>query len=856
MDSSAPSPVPAESVWSRLRGWLPAAVALVLMAMVLIAIRSLLRQVSYDEVADAVLETPRSAIAWSALATLVSYISLTGYDWAGLRYARIRVPRGTLLLASFVGYALGNSVGLGALTGGAVRFRIYSAAGIEAGKIGRLVLFIISAFGAGVTVVAAGALLWAAPEVAHIAHLSALTLRAISSGVLTLAAGFILLCALRREVLILRRWQLKLPTAGTALMQLAVSVIDIVAAAAALWFLLPGGREAFPAFVAFYSIALAAGVISHIPGGLGVFEGVILLAYGHRAPLDAVAGALLLYRAIYFIGPLFLAMLVLAFYEMRSSVAGAGRAAASLSPMFLSVWTLIVGTMLLVSGVTPATDTATELLSAKVPLQMVEASHFLGSIAGLGMLFVARGLLNRLDAAWWAALVLTIMAFWLALPKGIAVTEMAVLAFLAFNLIAGRKRFDRRASLFSQVFSRGWMLMVGGVLVAVGWVMFFVYQDVDYADELWWQFAFDAHAPRSLRLLLAAVMATLGVALWQWFRPHSGDAGGCTPEDLAHAQRVLNAQPRADACLALTGDKSLLFSKSGNAFLMYGKRGRSWVSLYDPVGPQRDLPELVWRFMELAAAHGGRAVFYQVRPQNLSLYVDTGLRPYKLGEDAQIDLATFSTKGSANAHLRQAINKGEREGLSLEIIAPENVPALVPDLKKISDGWLDTHNTREKHFSLGAFEPAYLSALPVALVRRAGAVIAFANILRTGSKDEARVDLMRYAPGAPNGTMDYLFVKLMLHFQADGYAHFGLGMAPFSGLVRHPLAPRWHRLGSLLFGLGEHFYNFQGLRSFKEKFSPQWEPRYLCSPGGAGPLFALADIAALTSGGLKGVITK
>ncbi|HVT35535.1 MAG TPA: bifunctional lysylphosphatidylglycerol flippase/synthetase MprF [Nevskiaceae bacterium] len=855
MESAAPI-VPAETTWSRLRSWLPTLIALALIAMVLLAIRSLLREVSYDEVADAVLTTRRSAIAWSVLATVASYISLLGYDWSGARYAGIRLPRGTLALASFVGYALGNSVGLGALTGGAVRFRIYSAAGIEAGRIGKLVMFIVSAFGAGVTVVAAASLMWAATHVGHVAHLSPLLLRVIAGSVLALAAGFIVLCFARREVLLLGRWQLQLPTGGVALAQLAVSVADIIAAAAALWFLLPGARESFPQFVAFYSIALAAGVISHVPGGLGVFEGVLLLAYGHRAPLDALAGALLLYRAIYFIGPLFLAMLVLAFYELRASVAGVGRAAAQLSPMLLSVWTLIVGIMLLVSGVTPATGNATELLSLHVPLQIVEASHFIGSIAGLGLLFVARGLLYRLDAAWWAALVLTIVAFWLALPKGIALTEMAVLAFLAFNLIVGRREFDRRASLFSQVFSRGWMLMVGAVLVGVGWVMFFVYQDIDYTHELWWQFAFDAHAPRSLRLLLAAVVSTLGVAMWQWFRPYSGNAGGCSPADLEHARGVLREQPRADACLALTGDKSLLFSRSGKAFLMYGKRGRTWVSLYDPVGAQQDLPELVWSFMELAAAHGGRAVFYQVRPQNLSLYVDTGLRPFKLGEDARVALASFTTKGSANAHLRQAINKGEREGLSLEIVPAEGVAAQLPELARISDAWLETHNTREKHFSLGAFDPNYLAALPVAVVRRAGAPIAFANILCTALKDEARVDLMRYAPGAPNGTMDYLFVKLMLHFQAEGYAHFGLGMAPFSGLVRHPLAPRWHRLGSLLFGLGEHFYNFQGLRSFKEKFHPQWEPRYLCSPGGSAPLFALADIASLTSGGLKGVISK
>jgi phosphatidylglycerol lysyltransferase len=115
---------------------------------------------------------------------------------------------------------------------------------------------------------------------------------------------------------------------------------------------------------------------------------------------------------------------------------------------------------------------------------------------------------------------------------------------------------------------------------------------------------------------------------------------------------------------------------------------------------------------------------------------------------------------------------------------------------------------------------------------------------------------MRHGPDAPNGTMDYLFAKLLLHYQAQGYRRFGLGMAPLSGMAAHPLAPRWHRLGRLLFSHGEHFYNFQGLRAFKEKFGPQWEARYLAAPGGIAPLFVLADVAALISGGMRGIIAR
>jgi phosphatidylglycerol lysyltransferase len=115
---------------------------------------------------------------------------------------------------------------------------------------------------------------------------------------------------------------------------------------------------------------------------------------------------------------------------------------------------------------------------------------------------------------------------------------------------------------------------------------------------------------------------------------------------------------------------------------------------------------------------------------------------------------------------------------------------------------------------------------------------------------------MRHSSDMPKGAMDYLFAQLMLWGRAEGYRWFSLGMAPLSGVDHHPLAPLWDKLGALLFRHGEHFYNFRGLRAFKDKFSPVWEPRYVATQGGVATAFALAHVAALVSGGVAGVVTK
>ena len=843
-------------LYARIKPWLPALLVLALSVAAFAALHELTREVRLQDVLLQIRATPSSALLLAALFTVLSYASLAGYDASGLAWLNIKVPLRTLALGSFTGYAVGNTIGMGVLTGGAVRLRVYGSAGLDAGRVARLMAFISAGFGLGITAIGAVGLLWGAHRMQGVLHLPMLVLQAFAVGTLLGIGWVIAACAKGRKLRLLGR-EVNLPSGRLALIQLLVSALDILFAAAVLWALLPPTELHFMSFLAFYAIGIALGVISHIPAGVGIFEAVILLAYHGSLSTGELAGALILYRVIYYIVPFLSAVGILLVREWRVVAASrARRRAQELSPVFLAGATVFAGVMLLVSGVTPSTEDATDLLRLHVPLVLVESAHFIGSIAGLGMLFVARGILLRLDAAWWAALLLSGVAFVFALPKGIALSEMVVLSTLGLLLISGRREFTRRASLFNQVFSIQWFLMVGAVLGAVTWIMFFVYRDVPYSNELWWKFAFNGHAPRSLRFLLASVVITFAFALWQAFRPASGRAPVASGEDLQRAQAIVLGQSRADAMLALMGDKSLLFSESGKSFVMYGKRGRTWAALYDPIGDAREFSALIWRFLELAHRHGGRACFYQASSRLLPLYVDVGLSPHKLGEYATVPLKDFSTAGPKRAHLRQAISKGERDGLSFEVLSADAVQTVIPALRQVSDAWLSLHATREKGFSLGNFEPAYLARTPVAVVRKDGAVVAFANLMVTDRKSEATIDLMRYTPDAPKGVMDYLFVKLMLHCQEAGYSSFGLGMAPMSGMSQHHNAPRWQRLARLIYVHGGAFYNFQGLRSFKQKYDPLWEPRYLCAEGGIKPLLAFTDIAALISGGIKGVLTK
>ncbi|TDU32200.1 phosphatidylglycerol lysyltransferase [Panacagrimonas perspica] len=845
---------------SRLKRWTPWLLGFAFVALGALcfeALKDMATELRYEAVVDAIHDTDSLRLVLAGLATALSYFLLTGYDYFALRYVGAVVPYRVAGQAAFIAYALSNSIGLGVLTGGAVRLRLYGAAGIEPERVGRAIAFNALCFGLGVGVVGALSLMWAADAVAPAIHVPAWLVRGVAAAFLVAIATLVWMCRNGGERRFLGRITIQAPALALTLPTLLISAFDIAASAMVLWVLLPEGSVDFAPFLAFYAVAVVLGILSHLPGGIGVFEAVMLLALGGDAPPEDLAGALVLYRVIYYVLPLMLALAWLVIHELRRARETAVvRAMVGLTPTLMAALTLIVGTMLLMSGVTPATVEATTLLALHVPLPVVEAAHFLGSIAGLAMLFVARGMIQRIDAAWWAGVALGLLSLVLALPKGIAVNEALVLTGFVALLSASRRQFTRHASLLAQPFSTGWTAAIVAILATVTLLLFMVYRDVPYTQELWWEFEFDAHAPRSLRALLAVALLALAFGLRQLFRPASPTLQQVDRAALDRAALVVSAQDKADAGLALMGDKQLLFSESGKAFVMYGRRGRSWVGLFDPIGPENEVPELIWRFLEQAREAGGRASFYQVRPEYLPHYLDAGLRPLKLGEHASVDLPSFTLKGSRRANLRQGVSRGEREGLTFEVIPADDLRSVIAELRAVSDAWLREHRAAEKSFSLGAFAENYVLRQPVAITRHNGRLVAFATLMVTDRKIEASVDLMRHLPDAPKGTMDFLFVKVMLYFQTENFQRFGLGMAPLSGMVEHPLAPNWHRLGRLLFSHGEHFYNFQGLRAFKEKFDPQWQPRYLAAPGGVAPLLVLADTAALISGGLRSMVSR
>jgi len=796
------------------------------------------------------------------LLTVTSYAVLTGHDFLAVLYIGRTVPGRRVALASYLGYVL--SYNIGALLGAtAPRYRIYTATGLAPGEVARIFGFTSLGFWVGWFLMTGIALI-VDPAAAPL-PLPAHALQALGGVFVTMVVAYVVAAAVRRQPLKFGAVTLALPSVRLASTQVALSVVDWVVASTVLWILLPSSPDlSFLGFLTIYLTAVMAGLLSNVPGGLGVFESILVVGLSHKLPGAGLLGAVAAFRVIYYLVPLCIAGGIFATYEglvRRKWLQAPGefyiRWVSGMVPRFLAAATFAAGVVLLISGATPAIHGRLSILRDFLPLPILEISHFLGSLAGLGLLLLAAALQRRLDAAYHLAVVLLGCGIVLSLLKGLDYEEASLLGLMLVALFTCRRHFYRHSALLREPLNPGWAVAVTAAVAGATWVGFFAHRHVEYTNELWWQFTFHGgDAPRFLRAEVGVVVAGLAFAAVRLLRPARPIVLPPSPGVLDQVRDIVAASTRSSAQLALLGDKSFLLGESNRGFVMYGVSGRSWVSMGDPVGPAEEQRELVWRFCEECDRYAAWPVFYEVGPEQLPIYLDVGLAPLKIGEEARVPLEAFSLEGSANKEFRYVISRAKRENATFEIVAPTGVRALIPPLRAVSDFWLKEKNTREKSFSIGSFEPEYLQNFPLAIVRREGSIVAFANLWLGAEREELSVDLMRHGPGAPYAAMDYLFLELMLWGKSEGYKWFNIGGAPLSGLTDHPLAPLWQRAGTFLFRYGEHFYNFQGLRAYKEKFSPVWRPLYMVSPGGLNLPRITANVATLISGSLSGVVAK
>jgi len=814
--------------------WLPPIVSLGLFAVAIWVLHGMIQGLDLEDVLREFRSISAYAVGTSIIVMIVSYFVLMSYDVLAISHIGRKLPYGKVLLAAFVGYVFSHNIGMSLVTGGGVRYRVYTAAGLSAFEIGAVTLLCGLTFTLGAMVIGGIALIFEPADLFSPIGISHDAARFLGTALLIAVVAWVIWAGTRKHEIKLREFTMRAPGFGLSLKQIVVAILEITLSGLTLYVLMPKGYDlSFVVFIAVYVLATVGGILSHVPGGIGVIEATFLLLLP-QIPQGPMLASILAFRVIYLIIPLFVGAMLLGLFEvtqqrhaMKRMTAWAGTIADRLVPAAVGSAVMVGAAFLLFSGARPILPWRLEWLAANIPLAAIEAAHIAATLAAFGLLMLARPLFARLASAHRLAVILLGVAAIAAIVKGLEFEEATVIATVLAVLLLSQPAFRRSGSILDQRYTAAWIVSIAVVIGAYVWLGLFSFKEQAFSGSVWWSFAFDGEAARFIRSTGAIVLAIVAVILARRTRAAPGIPAPADAGTLAEAERIRLRAPGIGAA-PLRTDLRYYVDPAGDAYICFDIRRRSWIALGDPVGRPEALSAIIWNFRDLCESHAGEPVFAATSENVLPHFADLGLRPHVLGEEAIVPLRAGGGRADAPA-----------AAPGPAIPAAVDIPFAVAKAGAIPN--LD---------ALLAYGNGNAGSRPEADVRCAtivsgGTVLAFAPLHDGDAPDALRLGRVHAVSGAPAQAFTALLSGAVRWAHDQGFATIGLGFAPpRDPSPAHPLRPLWDRAESLLFPNARHVGGSAALRRSLEAFAPAWRPRYLVAARGPHLVMAIEDVIA------------
>ncbi|MFD3155912.1 bifunctional lysylphosphatidylglycerol flippase/synthetase MprF [Haloimpatiens sp. FM7330] len=651
------------------------------------------------------------------------------------------------------------------------------------------------------------------------------------------------------------------------------SAIEWTMAGVLLWVITSSvyGSVSLSNILGIFTIASIVGVLSFIPGGLGSLDAIILIEFKAIgiAP-NQILAIIILFRLSYYIIPCIIGA-ILTFFEIFKSCKGrkenkfplvnkvtcrfkkAWELAAKfkligdLAIFILSILVFFRGFTLVAHSIFQEQYPRFMIMSLQANIYLVKAAHIIGLIVGIMLMVLSKQLLSKVKKSYKLVMVLLTIA-----ALDVFIKELDYVAFLniliiAFALWFFRKQFYRenipnckkRYIIFLIITS---VMMLIYALVAPEVQQFFMNNN-RITEKLFLNdrsFVYNS--------ILAFSIAWFGLIIYNIFLPKFPFKNDIKEESIDKVVDFLEKYDgNTNTHLVFLKDKNIYMTADNKVLMAYAKIKNSLVVLGDPIGDKEFFGNAILEFQNFADKYGLNTTFYRVSQDNLSIYHEYGYYFFKLGEEALVSLDTFDLKGKKKQSLRTAKNKFERSEYSFEVIYPPFSQKELYEMREVSDDWLGDRS--EDRFSIGWFNIEYLQSAPAAVIRDEDKrIVAFASTMPAyDDKKYVSIDLMRFKNNSPNGVMDLLFLHMILWAQEQGYKYFSLGMAPLSNVGVSSRSHIGEKVAKFVFNYGNHWYNFKGLRNFKGKFKPDWEPKYLAYQKAASLAVTMINITKYIS---------
>jgi len=621
---------------------LPALLGLVLLAGAIYVVWKEFRHLKLADIGRALGAIPLHSLLIAFGCTVLSYGVLTLYDRLGTIYAGHRVSYRRAAFASFCAYALSHNLGFAAVSGAAVRYRLYAHWGLTPLQIAKVVAFCSLTFGLG-GMVLGGVILFLEPGAIPFlgSALPHWVMYAFGALLWAIVAAYLSVARFIGTVRLFGH-EIELPGFRMALRQVALATLDVAVTAAIFYTLLPAAPGlTFPRFLGIYVASYSAGLATNLPGGIGVFDTAILLGLEPYVDPPQILGAIVVFRLYYYIIPLFLAGSLFAGNEvlLRSGVLlrggrGAAPATVPARPARVSEPSLAVvaatgavalcGALLLGLGVLNQRPDLS-WLDPDLADAATEASAFLPSLVGAALLVIATGLARRVVLAWGAALALLLLSAGIAAAQGAPWWITGVLGLAALLLAPLREAFYRHARLFAGPLQAGTAVPLFTLLGCLLALAAFDPGVRRLSDTTWWALVLSPDVPQRVRVSVGLVVTVMLVALWRLLRP-----GRVAVVPWVGGGRLryaaLGAVPPAQA-------DGMVLGEAGRAGIAFRRYGRVLLGLGDPVGAPADRVSAIWRLRDLAQQEGLDPAVWRAGHDLLNVYGDLGLAALPLGAD-------------------------------------------------------------------------------------------------------------------------------------------------------------------------------------------------------------------------------
>ena len=622
---------------------LPALIGVCLLVGAIYVVQKEFRNLKLEDISAALDDIPARSVWLAFLWTFFSYFVLTFYDRLGTIYAGHKISYWRAAFASFCAYALSHNLGFAAVSGAAVRYRLYAHWGLTPVQIAKTVAFCSLTFGLG-GMVLGGIILFIEPGSVPFfgAHLPRWVMYAIGAGLWAIVAAYVTLARVLGHVRLFGH-EFDLPGWRMAIVQVLLATLDVAVTASIFYALLPVSPGlTWLKFLGVYVASYTAGLAANLPGGIGVFDTAMLLGLSPWLDPPQILGAIVVFRLLYYIIPLFLAGSLFAGNEVllrggamvRRRVPGARPAAAPTGwtePDFavatVTGTVALCGTLLL--GVGLLAPPANDLSWADpdfVGVATSAAGHFVPPLIGAALLVLSIGLSQRVNLAWIATILMLMAGGFFTAIEGRWPWVAGVLVFATMLVAPFKSFFYRHARLFSGPFDVGTAVPLFALVCCVLALTAFERHVRFLADNSWWGIAFSSGLPNRVRFTIALGVVLGLFAIYRLIRPGRVTYLPWTAETHERLRDMdLTALPlRADGVVLGEAERAAMpFLRCGNVLLGLG----------DPVGLESDKVSAVWRLRDLARQEGLDPAVWSAGPGLLKIYGDLGLTALPLGAD-------------------------------------------------------------------------------------------------------------------------------------------------------------------------------------------------------------------------------